>query len=241
MSEPGAPSLQRYPSTADTVPPTAGAWCSTCFGHSLVDRATRAEGQAVRQVPSARLVRVLVTRVMFGPGKLNGVALARMVRVKRPDTKVVFIAREEFAPHAEGLGVFLPRPLDPTALAEVVGRLLVEPSRCSSFSRQPTAKAVSTQAHGTIHPASSPCLTTTRSSSRPGNRGIDSFSFSDVVRQPGVGHWRPVTVPARDGVSCAARTAGSYLCPPHCRFRFATFRPCRWRCFGASRPERDCL
>jgi hypothetical protein len=28
---------------------------------------------------------------------------------------------------------------------------------------------------------------------------------------------------------------------PHRRFRFPAFRPCRWRCFGASRPERDCL
>jgi hypothetical protein len=29
MSEPGAPSLQRYPSTADTAPPTP---CSSCLG-----------------------------------------------------------------------------------------------------------------------------------------------------------------------------------------------------------------
>jgi DNA-binding NtrC family response regulator len=36
--------------------------------------------------------RVLVTRVMFGPDKLNGIALARMVRFKRPGTKVVFVA-----------------------------------------------------------------------------------------------------------------------------------------------------
>ena len=40
-------------------------------------------------------VRVLVTRVVFGPGKPNGVALARMVRLKRPGTKVVFVARAE--------------------------------------------------------------------------------------------------------------------------------------------------
>jgi hypothetical protein len=37
-------------------------------------------------------LRVLVTRVDFGPGKPNGIALARMVRVKRPGTKVVFVA-----------------------------------------------------------------------------------------------------------------------------------------------------
>ena len=70
-------------------------------------------------------VRVLVTRVDFGPGKPNGIALARMVRVKRPGTKVVFVAREEYAPHAEGLGVFLPMPFNPDVLVAMVGRLLV--------------------------------------------------------------------------------------------------------------------
>ena len=45
-------------------------------------------------------VRVLVTRVAFKPGKPNGIALARMVRLKRPGTKVVFVAREEYAAHA---------------------------------------------------------------------------------------------------------------------------------------------
>ena len=70
-------------------------------------------------------VRVLVTRVMFGPDKLNGVALARMVRLKRPGTKVVFVALEEYAPHTEGLGVFLPMPLNPDTFVATVGRLLV--------------------------------------------------------------------------------------------------------------------
>jgi hypothetical protein len=80
---------------------------------------------ALDAIEASSLVRVLVTRVMFGPGKLNGIALARMLRVKRTDTKVVFIAREEFAPHTEGLGVFLPMPLNPDILVATVGRLLV--------------------------------------------------------------------------------------------------------------------
>jgi DNA-binding NtrC family response regulator len=71
-------------------------------------------------------VRVLVTRVTFGPGKLNGVALARMVRVKRPGTKVLFVAHEEYAPYAEGLGVFLRRPLKPDIFVATIARLLVE-------------------------------------------------------------------------------------------------------------------
>jgi DNA-binding NtrC family response regulator len=69
-------------------------------------------------------VRVLVTRVEFGPGKPHGVALARMVRVKRPGTKVVFVARAEYEPHTEGLGVFLPMPLNPDILVATVSRLL---------------------------------------------------------------------------------------------------------------------
>ena len=50
---------------------------------------------ALNAIEDDTRIRVLITRVAFGPGKLNGVALARMVRVKRPGTKVVFVARTE--------------------------------------------------------------------------------------------------------------------------------------------------
>jgi DNA-binding LytR/AlgR family response regulator len=81
--------------------------------------------KALDAIEASSRVRVLVTRVMFGSSKPNGVALARMIRVKRPGTKVVFVAREEYAPQAEGLGVFLPRPLNPFIFVATVGRLLV--------------------------------------------------------------------------------------------------------------------
>ena len=80
---------------------------------------------ALDAIEASSRVRVLVTRVAFGAGKLNGVALSRMVRMKRPGTKVVFVARAENAPHAEGLGVVLPGPLDPDLLVATVSRLLV--------------------------------------------------------------------------------------------------------------------
>jgi DNA-binding NtrC family response regulator len=80
---------------------------------------------ALDAIEASSRVRVLVTRVMFGPNKLNGVALARMVRVKWPGTKVMFIALEEYAPHTEGLGVFLPMPLNPDIFVATVSRLLV--------------------------------------------------------------------------------------------------------------------
>ena len=71
--------------------------------------------------------RVLVTRMAFRPGKPNGAALARMVKLKRPGIKVVFIARAENEPYTEGLGVLLPRPLNPDILVATVGRLLASP------------------------------------------------------------------------------------------------------------------
>ena len=80
---------------------------------------------ALDAIEASSRVRVLVTRVMFGPDKLNGVALARMVRMKRPGPKVLFVAREEYAPHAEGLGVLLPRPLNPDVFVATVSRLSV--------------------------------------------------------------------------------------------------------------------
>jgi len=79
---------------------------------------------ALAAIEATSHVRVLVTRAVFEPGKPHGIALARMIRVRRPGTKVVFVAREENAPHTEGLGVFLPRPLNPGILVATVSRLL---------------------------------------------------------------------------------------------------------------------
>ena len=62
--------------------------------------------QALNAIEDDTRVRVLVTSVAFGPGKLNGVALARMVRVKRPGTKVVFRrSRRECIPPGGPRGV----------------------------------------------------------------------------------------------------------------------------------------
>jgi hypothetical protein len=49
-----------------------------------------------------------------------------MVRHKQPSAKVVFVARDQNRPYTTELGEFLPMPLDPKALVDVVSRLLVE-------------------------------------------------------------------------------------------------------------------
>jgi DNA-binding NtrC family response regulator len=70
-------------------------------------------------------VRVLVTGVHFWQGTLNGIALARMVKVKRPGLQAIFVASLEDHPYTERVGEFLSLPLDAQALVEVVRQLLV--------------------------------------------------------------------------------------------------------------------
>jgi DNA-binding NtrC family response regulator len=69
-------------------------------------------------------VRVLVTSMTFPAGKPNGVSLGRMVRVKRPGIKVVYIAALEDHPFTEAAGEALALALDPQALVDAVDRLL---------------------------------------------------------------------------------------------------------------------
>src|SRR3954463_3977007 len=62
--------------------------------------------RAFEAVEAGGRVRVLVTRIDFGSGKLNGIALARMVKLKRLPIGTVFVARRQFQEVAEGLGEF---------------------------------------------------------------------------------------------------------------------------------------
>jgi DNA-binding NtrC family response regulator len=84
--------------------------------------------KALAAVETDSRVRVLVTRVDFGRGKLNGAALARMLRYKRPALRTVFVALPENRMHAESEGEFVPMPLNAPVLVETVARLLTAPS-----------------------------------------------------------------------------------------------------------------
>lgn len=79
---------------------------------------------ALDAIESNSRVRVLVTRIDFGNGKLNGAALARMLLVKRPDIKVVYVGRPENERHVTVEGPYLPHPVDMNVLAETVCGLL---------------------------------------------------------------------------------------------------------------------
>ena len=73
---------------------------------------------------AARRIELLITGVQFPPGQPNGVALARMTRVKRPGVRVLFVARPEYGEHTEGLGELLPEPAPSAAIVQAVNRLL---------------------------------------------------------------------------------------------------------------------
>ena len=78
---------------------------------------------ALDAVEHDSLVRVLVTRMSFGAGKLNGLALYRMLEHKRAGKlRAVFIGRAAYQEDAEQDGVFLLRPADPDAVVAAVRR-----------------------------------------------------------------------------------------------------------------------
>jgi DNA-binding NtrC family response regulator len=79
---------------------------------------------ALKALETAQKVELLITRVQFSANQPNGLALARMARVKRPGIQVIFTARPEFAEYAEGLGVFMPRPVSVPNVLGCVERIL---------------------------------------------------------------------------------------------------------------------
>ena len=79
---------------------------------------------ALNAVEDDSRVRVLVARIDFGAGKLNGVTLARMLKLKRPDVKILFSRSPRIASTPRGGGSFLPMPLVPYLLVDTVGRML---------------------------------------------------------------------------------------------------------------------
>ncbi len=81
---------------------------------------------ALNAIEAARRVEVLVTRVIFPEGKPNGVSLALVGQTKRPGLKVLFVADRKFKRHTEGIGEFIPHPVELSSLVEAVTRLVQE-------------------------------------------------------------------------------------------------------------------
>jgi DNA-binding NtrC family response regulator len=64
--------------------------------------------KALDALEGAKTVEVLITRVNFPPGKPNGVSLALMTRYRRPDVRVIFVARPEMEGYTKDVGELVP-------------------------------------------------------------------------------------------------------------------------------------
>jgi len=84
---------------------------------------------ALKALEGATRVDVLVTRVRYPEGKPNGVSLALVTRTKRPGLRVLFAGGEEDEKYTEGVGEFMPLPVDMPRLIETVSRLVQESRR----------------------------------------------------------------------------------------------------------------
>jgi DNA-binding NtrC family response regulator len=80
--------------------------------------------KALDAIENGSRARVLVTRLDFGPGKLNGIALARMLRHKGLGVEVVFVGRADKARYLDSTEAFVPHPVDPEAVADAVRQAL---------------------------------------------------------------------------------------------------------------------
>ena len=66
----------------------------------------------------------LITGVRFPAGEPHGIALAIRARTNHPRALVVFTAALEMKPYTEDLGVFVPTPISPSAVAKAVDHML---------------------------------------------------------------------------------------------------------------------
>lgn len=88
---------------------------------------------ALTALERASTVRVLVTSVDFQPGQPNGVALSRMVRLRRPSIKTVFVGDPLLVTYTNGLGQLLSPPISAAEIAGLAMRLLeAEPDQNSN-------------------------------------------------------------------------------------------------------------
>jgi DNA-binding NtrC family response regulator len=79
---------------------------------------------ALDALEGAHRVELLVACPDFPQGKPNGIALARMARLKRPDITVLFVGPMEAARHAAGLGEFIPAPISVHDLVNTISDML---------------------------------------------------------------------------------------------------------------------
>ena len=95
---------------------------------------------ALDALDAARTVELLITRIVFTPGKPNGISLANMARLRRRQIRVLFMALPEYQHHVRDWGEHLPLPATPEELVEAAHKVLakapLQPSLSSPHASQ---------------------------------------------------------------------------------------------------------
>lgn len=79
---------------------------------------------ALEQVESGEPIDLLITDIVM-PKRVNGIALSRMVRLRRPHLKVIYITGYDIpGAEDEALGPILRKPVDDELLAGEIQRVL---------------------------------------------------------------------------------------------------------------------
>jgi len=82
---------------------------------------------ALDALESAALIELLIASIDFPPGKPNGVSLALMAKIRRPEMKMMFIGSPDYALFAAGLGEIIPTPASASVIVQHVAQLLGSP------------------------------------------------------------------------------------------------------------------
>jgi hypothetical protein len=79
---------------------------------------------ALRTLEAAKDIELLITSAHFPGRQPNGLALARMTKLSRPNLKVMFADGPETEAHVRHGGAFIPTPTTPESIVEVADKLM---------------------------------------------------------------------------------------------------------------------
>jgi DNA-binding NtrC family response regulator len=82
---------------------------------------------ALDALEDAVRIELLITSFGYRPGRPNGIALARIARLKRPKIKVIFVGEPQLVHYTAGLGAFLQSPVTVSQLVETIIEVMKKP------------------------------------------------------------------------------------------------------------------
>lgn len=113
--------------------PAVAAELAAALMHAGYEVATFKDAlEAMVALDAPDRIQLLITRAAFADGRSNGFALARMLRLRRPAAKILFMARPEYETEAAEIGMVAPRGSSVKAILDLVRAALNSDSQRST-------------------------------------------------------------------------------------------------------------